>query len=1463
MSSRHLRRSTTALVLAASVGFGALSGTAAHAGSLSASAVGALASSGLPATGILPAADPSAPAVTVPAADVLDVDFKGGATTDKAQGLTATTVGEPRATADLGTGRTTMSFNGTTDAIGYPFRSQWAALDKAVTLECSFRLDAARTASSAEGALCSAKESGGFGMVLSGTDVNFMTHVGGGYKNVRVPVTPNVWHHTVAVWDGATLKLYLDGELVKETPATGVFTPPKAGADSLMLAADVNTSNAAQFFAPVTMRTSRIWSTPLDADQVKELARADSAAPTAATADVLDVDFTSGAAVDKAQNIEARTFGDPVIGADKPMGTTTAQFDGSGSAYLFPFEAQFPKLADAMSVECVFKYNEDFEAGSSESRGNLCGAKEAGGFSVTMYGNKLSFNPHIGGSYRNTGVEVESGRWYHAVGTYDGSTVRLYVNGVLAASTPATGTLSSPSAGARNLVIGADASGRDRPAYFAPATISRAKVFSKALSPDEVLALGHSAFAGKPANYRVQVASTTPAAGSELTRPTPFDLTWTEPEGVGRSTTYALDGKAITPGQQIGAGLSAGKHRITVQGQDVFGTPIDHTVDFTSANVLTPGGTTTDQGAGTVTLSANAVNPSGGKVTTTFRKAAVVPATKGRQGVLDALPTTRQFSAAQETPVDQAQAPGDDILLSTPKASGIPFQAFDVPVSSASDQQVLWEGQVDPNREVDLRVWNGTTWEVLGSARGNATGNVQISADLAARHRHDGVVPVLVTGEDPFADDLPNEIKDSFEKPEDYDFSLAHLTDTQYLSEGAVEQETPEERAVWTKAYADITRWIADNQQDRKIAFTAHTGDVIENWHNVGSSMPNARAEFEVASAAQKTLDDAGMVNTVLPGNHDNLYGADTGPDALFNDYFGPERYDALNESAAWKARNASHHAWKPGDNANNYTLFSAGGLDFVVVSLGFGVTAEETAWADSVLKQYQDRNAIVLTHAYLTPSVNPDGRGSGFSYDGRAVLDNVLKKNENAFLVLSGHEHGVSIELRRDLGKKGNHVVELLADYQFYKVNSDELGLSQIGYGGTNTPLQFGAAFFRLLQFDVDAGEMAVDTYSPLLKNFGATEYDDRKRYNGKEDDTRLPIQLQTRTTSFATDALVVADPTNEVIGTQTVRSGWPARVAWSGLTAGTPYAWQAHSVDAESGEALPGETDQIAMFTAGKAGTDATAPVLTVPRQDTIALDSSFDPMAGVSAQDNADGDLTAKVLVDGTVDTTAPGVYVLTYTVSDETGNNASATRVVQVTGAPAPANTVRPSISGPTTVGGLLRGSTGTWRNSAKATLTAQWLRDGEPIPGATGGDYRVVPADIGRTISLRVTATTAGREPVTATSRTLRVGKAKARVTARAASVKATKRARVKVSVTAGTVPATGTVLVQVRGRTVTGTVRRGSATVTLPKLARGKHKVTVRYLGNEALNAARATTTLKVTKAGKGTSKARTKAARR
>lgn len=466
----------------------------------------------------------------------------------------------------------------------------------------------------------------------------------------------------------------------------------------------------------------------------------------------------------------------------------------------------------------------------------------------------------------------------------------------------------------------------------------------------------------------------------------------------------------------------------------------------------------------------------------------------------------------------------DGSLIDTPATEQLPALKSDL-AFSGEGQKAVWSGRVDPSREVQLLAYNTDTdrYEVLGSSRGEADRTIRVEGALKDQHNLDGKAKIIVLGTDPFADDLNAPVKNSFEDPSEYDFSLVHLTDTQYLTEGATQKLNAKEREVWADAYIDSYRWVAENKDSKKIKFVAHTGDITENWHEVNLIRSVAEKEFAFADRAQKVLEDTGIPHAVVAGNHDNRSGRDVGSNSLYNETFGPSRYESLDDSAAWKEAGADYHSWKPGDNDNSYTLFSAGGQDFITVNLSYDVTQEEADWAARVLDQYSTRNAIVLTHAYRKPSDQPDGRGGDFSHDGQIINDRVLERSPNVALVLSGHEHGVSIGVRKDVGEPGNNVTELLADYQFYKVSAEELGLDEISWYSPTWRLRFGASFFRLLQFDLDKGEVAIDTYSAHLNNFGATEYDTKSRYNGHEDDLRLPVQFHGRTTAFSTDALRV----------------------------------------------------------------------------------------------------------------------------------------------------------------------------------------------------------------------------------------------------------------------------------------------------------------------------------------------------
>ncbi|KQZ67130.1 metallophosphoesterase [Nocardioides sp. Root151] len=676
-------------------------------------------------------------------------------------------------------------------------------------------------------------------------------------------------------------------------------------------------------------------------------------------------------------------------------------------------------------------------------------------------------------------------------------------------------------------------------------------------------------------NTAPEITGSTPEAGKKITTSVPLSLELSDDSGVLGDPAVTLDGKPVAAGDLVGPGLSAGEHTIALTATDSLGNKADRTVVFTSAGIpddakdLSPTSGDNDLGT-TVDLKARVAEPDGGEVNATFSAAEILTPRSGWQGEAPQVPTTLKVPGEKNVGDTRVLEPGNNGALDSVASGDVSYQRFDVQVNSTREAPVLrWEGVTDPTRVVTLRAWNllTRTWDPLDSARGAVDGNTLLNAGVGRQYVDGKTVHVMVTGEDPFADDLDATDRTGFDDPSTYDFSMVHYTDTQYLSEGAVEQETAEERAVWSKAYGDVARWIRDNADARKIAYVAHTGDIIENNIRPPATEEMEQqvvGEFEVSSEHQKVLDDAGVANGVIAGNHDNQSGREDGPEAIYNQYYGPGRY----EESATRWKNGSYGGpWKAGDNQNHFDLFSAGGQDFVVVGLSYGVTREEAEWADAVFKRYADRNAILLSHDYLKPSTKPDGRDGTFSApDGSLLYNTLVLDNPNVFLILAGHEHGVATNVKPDVGVVGNNVVELLADYQFYETPASMLGLDEIGGYQPDQGLRFGASYFRMLQFDVDRGEMSVDTYSPLLDDFGATEFDPLKRYDGREDTMVLPVELGSRTTSFSTESLGLYSPT-KVVGEVTVPSGQVASVTWQGLRPDTAYAWIVTSTSSGGG--------------------------------------------------------------------------------------------------------------------------------------------------------------------------------------------------------------------------------------------------------------------------------------------------------
>lgn len=87
---------------------------------------------------------------------------------------------------------------------------------------------------------------------------------------------------------------------------------------------------------------------------------------------------------------------------------------------------------------------------------------------------------------------------------------------------------------------------------------------------------------------------------------------------------------------------------------------------------------------------------------------------------------------------------------------------------------------------------------------------------------------------------------------------------------------------------------------------------------------------------------------------------------------------------------------------------------------------------------------------------------------------------------------------------------------------------------------------------------------------------------------------------------------------------------------------------------------------------------------------------------------------------------------------------------VAAAPRFTTAATPTMAGSARVGATLTLSTGEWQPDPDY-ISAQWLRDGTPIDGATEAGYTLASADLGAVMSVRVTGSKAGYASASRTS----------------------------------------------------------------------------------------------------------------
>jgi Zn-dependent metalloprotease len=207
--------------------------------------------------------------------------------------------------------------------------------------------------------------------------------------------------------------------------------------------------------------------------------------------------------------------------------------------------------------------------------------------------------------------------------------------------------------------------------------------------------------------------------------------------------------------------------------------------------------------------------------------------------------------------------------------------------------------------------------------------------------------------------------------------------------------------------------------------------------------------------------------------------------------------------------------------------------------------------------------------------------------------------------------------------------------------------------------------------------------------------------------------------------------------------------------------------TMNTDNGVAYPGWwVDDITVYTCDILVVSSTPPTITGTPRVGVPLSASpgtWTPATGVAFgfQWNRNGAPIAGATSASYTPTATDLRAALTVQVTGTRAGSDPSTAVSAPTAAVAAGLLVkgRPSIKGKARVGSTLVAKPGTW-SPAGVSVKLQWLRNGKPIKKATKTKYKLVKADKGKKVSVRVTGTKAGYQTTAATSKA--TGKVKAK-----------------------------------------------------------------------------------------------------
>ncbi|MDM5299564.1 metallophosphoesterase [Bacillus pumilus] len=444
----------------------------------------------------------------------------------------------------------------------------------------------------------------------------------------------------------------------------------------------------------------------------------------------------------------------------------------------------------------------------------------------------------------------------------------------------------------------------------------------------------------------------------------------------------------------------------------------------------------------------------------------------------------------------------DGKTVETKDLRRFPYHRFQIKVNHHVREkdvvEAVWKGSSLQGRKVTMYAWNQQEekWDKINHHFAKDRKEFYLKGLLSVRqYMKNQTFDLLVQ----------DEISKT-QKP----YRMVWMSDTQYYAKS------------YPHIFKQMVEWIRDQRDQLNIQYVFHTGDIVDD------SKDN---QWQRADTFMRVLDEHHIPYGVLAGNHDVRH--KDGSYMEYGRYFGAKRF-----------AEKPYYGESYQNNRGHYDLISAGGNDYMMVYMGWGIKQAEIDWLNQVISEHPERIVILNFHEYLLVSGNRSPIGD-------LIFHQVVKRHPNIVAVFSGHYHGASRkvdELDDDQdGKNDRKVYQILADYQ--------------------SGPEGGQGFMRLITADQEKNQLHFTTYSPYMNQ---EHFYDPKTY-GDQDEFSIDVDLTPKMKSVKTNYFELNVYTNVLLGeARGVKSGKKASFEWKGLKPNQDYYWYTIAKDRFQGKAV-----------------------------------------------------------------------------------------------------------------------------------------------------------------------------------------------------------------------------------------------------------------------------------------------------